>query len=344
MSKKQRALRGTLCSSVGGVFWGVSGACGQYLFETFGVPSIWLVCVRTLVGGGILTLLILPRYGRDLLALVRQPRELAKLAVFGLFGLLMCQYAYLTAIGYSNAGTTTVLQTLSLVLVMLITCAHTRTLPSRVQAAALLLALTGTFILATGGNPGQMSLSVRGLFWGLLTAVAATTYTLLPRVLVRRWGQLMVTGAGMLIGGVFINLAARSWRYSVSLPWQGWLAVAGAVILGSALAFPMFMQGISDIGPVKSSMLAATEPVSATVCSALWLHTAFSPADLIGFILIIATIFLLAREDRAADSAASDKAEEPSAGAGAAEKVPAGADGSGAYEALPASGGQKRDP
>jgi len=227
---------------------------------------------------------------------------------------------------------------------MLITCAHTRTLPSRVQAAALLLALTGTFILATGGNPGQMSLSVRGLFWGLLTAVAATTYTLLPRVLVRRWGQLMVTGAGMLIGGVFINLAARSWRYSVSLPWQGWLAVAGAVILGSALAFPMFMQGISDIGPVKSSMLAATEPVSATVCSALWLHTAFSPADLIGFILIIATIFLLAREDRAADSAASDKAEEPSAGAGAEEKVPAGANGSGAYEALPASGGQKRDP
>ncbi len=343
MTEKQRALRGTLCSAFGGVFWGVSGACGQYLFETFGVPPIWLVCVRTLMGGGILTLLILPKYGRDLLALVRQPRELAKLAVFGLFGLLMCQYAYLTAIGYSNAGTTTVLQTLSLVLVMLITCAHTRTLPSRIQIAALLLALAGTFILATGGNPGQMSLSVRGLFWGLLTAVAATTYTLLPRVLVRRWGQLMVTGAGMVIGGVFINLAARSWRYSVNLPWQGWLAVAGAVILGSTLAFPMFMQGISDIGPVKSSMLAATEPVSATVCSALWLRTAFSPADLIGFLLILATIFLLAREERAPGSAPTGNVEDLSPEAGTEEKAPTGVDGSGTYEALPASVGQKQD-
>ncbi len=342
MNDKQRALRGTLCSAVGGVFWGVSGACGQYLFETFGVPPIWLVCIRTLVGGGILTLLILPKYGRDLLALVRQPRELAKLAAFGLFGLLMCQYAYLTAIGHSNAGTTTVLQTLSLVLVMLITCAQARTLPSRVQITALLLALTGTFILATGGNPGQMSLSVQGLFWGLLTAVAATTYTLLPRLLVRRWGQLMVTGAGMLIGGVFINLAARSWRYSVSLPWQGWLAVAGAVILGSALAFPMFMQGISDIGPVKSSMLAATEPVSATVCSALWLRTSFSPADLVGFALILATIFLLARKDKAAGSTASGNEEAFPAGIDAAEKVPVKTDGSGTYEALPASGGQEK--
>jgi len=343
MTEKQRALRGTLCSAFGGVFWGVSGACGQYLFETFGVPPIWLVCVRTLMGGGILTLLILPKYGRGLLALVRQPRELAKLAVFGLFGLLMCQYAYLTAIGYSNAGTTTVLQTLSLVLVMLIICAHTRTLPSRIQIAALLLALAGTFILATGGNPGQMSLSVRGLFWGLLTAVAATTYTLLPRVLVRRWGQLMVTGAGMVIGGVFINLAARSWRYSVNLPWQGWLAVAGAVILGSTLAFPMFMQGISDIGPVKSSMLAATEPVSATVCSALWLRTAFSPADLIGFLLILATIFLLAREERAPGSAPTDNVEDLSPEAGTEEKAPTGVDGSGTYEALPANVGQKQD-
>ena len=150
----------------------------------------------------------------------------------------------------------------------------------------------------------------------------------------------MVTGAGMLIGGVFINLAARSWRYSVSLPWQGWLAVAGAVVLGSVLAFPMFMQGISDIGPVKSSMLAATEPVSATVCSALWLRTAFSLADLIGFILILATIFLLAREDGAAGSGAPGKTDELPAGA----DTDAHTDGSGAHEALPAGGGQERDP
>lgn len=57
------------------------------------------------------------------------------------------------------------------------------------------------------------------------------------------------------------------------------------------------MQSIADVGPVKSSMLAATEPVSATVCSALWLHTEFSFADLVGFALILTTIFLLAREN-----------------------------------------------
>lgn len=306
MNEKQRALRGILCSVSGGVCWGVSGACGQYLFEDFGVAPIWLVCVRTLAGGAVLTLLALPRYGRELLALIRQPRELGKLTVFGLLGLMLSQYAYMVSIGYTNAGTTTVLQALSLVFVMLITCVQTRKRPDRIQLAALALAMAGTFILATGGDPRHMSLSARGLFWGLLTAAAATVYTLLPPLLVRRWGKLMVTGAGMLIGGVFINLAGRSWSYSVSLPWRGWLAVAGAVFLGSAAAFPLFMQGISDIGPVKSSVLAVTEPVSATVCAALWLGTAFSGADLTGFALILATIFLLAREGGEAEDSPSD--------------------------------------
>ena len=180
---------------------------------------------------------------------------------------------------------------------MLITCLQARRRPDRTQALALVLALAGTFILATGGDPRHMSISPLGLFWGLMTAAAVTIYTLLPQKLMRRWDKGLITGTGMLIGGLFINLAARSWQYSVSLTPLGWLAVGGTVILGSALAFPLFMQGIADVGPVKSSMLAATEPVSATVCSALWLHTAFSAADLVGFTLILVTIFLLARED-----------------------------------------------
>ncbi|KAF5071751.1 putative inner membrane transporter YicL [anaerobic digester metagenome] len=295
--EKSRSLRGIVCTTVGGVCWGVSGACGQYLFDSCGIAPVWLVCVRMLVGGIVLTLLALPKHGRSLLALVRQPRDFGKLVLFGLFGLLLCQFAYLTSIGYTNAGTTTVLQNLNLIFIMLITCIHARKLPDRVQTIALVLALAGTFILATGGDLRHMSISPQGLFWGLLTAVAVTVYTLLPRQLVQTWGKELVTGVGMLIGGVFINLASQSWTFSISLSWKGWLAVGGAVILGSIVAFPLFMQGIADVGPVKSSMLAATEPVSATVCSALWLHTAFSLADLIGFGLILITIFLLARED-----------------------------------------------
>ena len=102
---------------------------------------------------------------------------------------------------------------------------------------------------------------------------------------------------GMLTGGIAVNLAARSWTMEVRLPLQGWLAAACIVVLGTIVAFSLIMQGIQDVGPVKASMLAATEPLSATVFSALWLGTAFSWTDLIGFACIISTIFLLAKTD-----------------------------------------------
>ena len=189
------------------------------------------------------------------------------------------------------------LQTLNLVLIMLLTCLRGHRPPRPVELTALVLALAGTFLLATGGDIRHMTLSPQGLFWGLAAAVAVVGYVMLPRGLMTRWGRAPITAMGMLIGGIAVNLAARSWTFGVHLPFRGWLAAACIIVLGTIVAFSLIMQGIQDVGPVKASMLAATEPLSATVFSALWLGTAFSPTDLIGFACIVSTIFLLAKSD-----------------------------------------------
>ena len=54
-------LRGSLCTMLGGVCWGFSGTCGQYLFSRFGVSSLWLTCLRLLSGGIIMLLVMLIR-------------------------------------------------------------------------------------------------------------------------------------------------------------------------------------------------------------------------------------------------------------------------------------------
>ncbi len=293
------ALRGAVCSALGGVCWGFSGTCGQYLFSHYPVSSLWLTCVRLLVGGGLLTLLCLRRHRADVAAILRTPRDLAMLVLYGVAGLLLCQYAYMTGIAYSNAATTTVLQNLGLLLIMGYTCLRQRCLPTRREGAALVLALCGVYLLATGGDPRHMALSPLGLFWGLAAAAAVALYSLLPQKLLTRYDRSAVVGPGMLIGGIALNLFALGRMDAVSLPPDGWLAVAAVVLLGTAVAFTLIMQGIVDAGPAKASMLASTEPLSATVFSALWLGTRFSAADLVGFAAIIATVFLLTRADEA---------------------------------------------
>ena len=293
---KNHTLRGVICTTLGGVSWGFSGTCGQYLFSNYEISSMWLTCIRLLIGSIITLLIAFFTHRSQLKDIWKDPKDTFLLIIYGIFGLTLCQYAYMTSISYSNAATTTVLQTLNLVLIMLFTCVQMRRKPRRIESIALLLALFGTYLLATGGNPTQMVISPAGLFWGLGTAVAVAIYTLVPRGLLTRWDRNVIAGFGMLVGGIVLNVYARSWTMEVHLPIQGWLAVAATIVFGTIIAFILFMQGLKDVGAVKSSMLAATEPVAATVFSALWLGTTFTATDLIGFAAIIATIFLLAKE------------------------------------------------
>ena len=294
---RKQVLRGCFYAALGGVIWGFSGTSGQYLFSHWPISSLWLTCMRMMGAGLIFLVMALIKNRREVAELLRSPRDLALTALYGIGGLLLCQYSYMTGISHSNAATTTVLQTLTIVMVMVIACCHERKLPRWHEVLSVALALLGVFLLATGGKPGQMVLSPKGLFWGLMTAAAMTLYTLLGRPLAKRWSRDTVMAVAMTMGGVEINLGARSWQFDVSLPAKGWLLVAFIVVFGTVVTFALFLQGIRDAGPVRASILSVTEPVSAAILAFFWLGTQFTAADLLGFAAILATVFLLAKNE-----------------------------------------------
>lgn len=296
MTSEKHTLRGVICTVLSGICWGLSGTCGQYLFSNYAINSLQVTCIRLMGAGIILLVFSLFRYRDTLKNIWKYPKDVCLLVLFGLIGLMFNQYVYTTSISVSNAVTTTMMQNLSLITVMLLTCLYTRRRPTRRELLSLVLALFGVYMLATGGNPTQLVMSPQALLWGFGTTVAATAYTLIPRPLVARWPQIPVLAYGMLIGGIVLNLTARSWTFQIELPLSGWLAVIAMVFLGSIFSFTLFMQGLKDIGPVKTSMLAVSEPVSATIFAVMWLGTTFSTADFIGFAAILSTIFILAKE------------------------------------------------
>lgn len=121
-----RNFRGTICTMTGAVLWGFSGACGQYLFTNYQVDSGWLTAVRMLTAGVLLTLFIFVKQRARAVGIWKNRRDAAQVVIFAICGLLFCQYAYLTAISYSNAGTATVLQYLGPVLIMILVCLRMR--------------------------------------------------------------------------------------------------------------------------------------------------------------------------------------------------------------------------
>lgn len=102
---------------------------------------------------------------------------------------------------------------------------------------------------------------------------------------------------GVMIGGIFLFFVFGYWNYKIAFHLPLVLGVGAIVLIGTALAFTLYLQGVSDIGSVKASMIACVEPVSATIISALWLKTKFTGIDIVGLIAILTAVLLLSKKD-----------------------------------------------
>lgn len=295
-----RNIRGVIFALIGGVSWGFSGACAQYLFAGYGVDPVWVSSVRMLCAGVVLCCFALVAFRGPLLALWKTPKSLARLVAFGLIGVPFVQITYLIAIQYSNAGTATVIQYTGPVMIVLYLCLVGRRLPHAREVVAVVLVILGTFLIATHGNPSTLVLTPEALFWALLSAFAYALYSLMPRRLMAQYGSVPVVASALLVGGVAFFLGARSWTVDPGLDAAGYSVLfIGLVLFGTVVGFTVYFQAVKDIGAAKSSLIASVETVSATVLAVVWLGTAFVPIDIIGFVFIVATVFILAKPDEA---------------------------------------------
>lgn len=293
MEQKTR-IKGILLTLFGGALWGFSGTCGQYLLQVKGLTSSWLVPYRLIIAGIILLAICVMKDRKQVLQVWKNKRDTMDTVIFAMFGMSMCQYCYFTAIAYSNAGTATVLQYIGPVLIMIYISLSKQKLPTKAEMAAVILAIGGTFLLATHGQIHSLVISKDGLIWGLLSAVSVLIYTVQPGRLLDKFGSMVITGWGMFLAGIMLMILFRPWTIPVNLDLQVIGGMAIVIVLGTVIAFSCYMEGIRCIGPKQGSLFSAVEPVSATIFTVVFMGMSFGGMDLAGFGCIIVAVYLLA--------------------------------------------------
>lgn len=293
MNEKKHQKTGIILTVSAGIMWGFSGACGQYIFENFHVDPARLTAIRLLIAGLIITIIGFYLNAKEMKAILRDVSALKKLTVFAIVGTMFCQLSYLTAISHSNAGTATILQYVGPVLVMIVSCFMAKRLPTLIEIVSILLAIIGTFLIATHGKIETMVLTPKGLFWGLASAFGLMLYNIIPINLLKKYSSVTLSGYGMVLGGLVLCIFTKAWQFKVTMTPSFFLSLSGIIIVGTVITFTLYLAGVSICGPVKASMLSSIEPVSATVIMVFWLGASLHYMDIIGFICIFATIFLL---------------------------------------------------
>lgn len=290
------SLKGTLLTVVAGIAWGLSGTSGQYLM-VHGISALVLTNLRLLIAGGILMLLAYATAKDKMLAFLTDKKSLLSLLIFALIGLFLNQFAYLTAIQETNAGTATVLQYVCPVGILIYSCIKDKVAPTLGEIVSIILAIGGTFLIATHGQLDQLSITPSGLFWGLFSALTYALYIILPIALIKKWGSSLVIGVGMVIAGLVALPFTGVLQANIPTSLDFLLAFAGIILVGTVFAYTAFLKGASLIGPVKSSLLASIEPISAVFFAFLIMNEQFYPIDFLGMAMILFAVTLISLKD-----------------------------------------------
>ena len=291
-----KALKGTFFTVIAGIAWGLSGTSGQYLMA-HGISALVLTNIRLIVAGLLLVLLSHIKSKEQFLAFLRDKSSLFSLLLFSLFGLFLNQLAYLSAIQETNAGTATVLQYVCPVGILAYTCIKDKVAPTMAEIISMILAIGGTFLIATHGQLDQLSMTPTGLFWGLFSALTYALYIILPIKLIQKWGSILVIGVGMTISGFVAVPFTGIIGARIPMSFDIFLAFAGIILIGTVFAYTAFLKGASMVGPVKSSLLASIEPISAVFFAFMIMGDIFYPVDFLGMAMILLAVTIISLKD-----------------------------------------------
>lgn len=285
--------KGFIAAFMAGLLWGATSPIAQYLFENKGVTSTWLVPYRLITAGILLLLYAVLIKKQKPFETWKYKEDRVRLIAFAIFGMMGMQYSFFAAVQETNAGTATIFQYLNPAMLIIYFAIIYKVAPKTKEILAVVCSVSGIFLVATHGNIHELSISPKGIILGLILALATCFYGVLPGPLLKKFPAEVVCAWGMIVGGIVLMCATQPWKIEVNVDGVVILGFFSIVILGTILPFCFYMASLKSIGSVYAGLLSSVEPVAATVLAAVFLGTMFQPIDVVGFVLVLSTMFIL---------------------------------------------------
>jgi drug/metabolite transporter (DMT)-like permease len=273
--------------AVGGVLVGLASILfgsvvifGKYaLREGMSVPS--MLAVRFGIGAVLLAIALILT-GRPLLA---APGERWGLGILAVCGYAVEASFFFAAASRGTAASVTLLFFTYPVFVALGAWLVGRGSPTRLTLLALGSAVGGAAIVV--GTGGSLSIQPLGVVFALAAAVTYTGYLIGADVVLKRSDPMtsaMWVSAGASLGLFVFAFGTGQW--TTPSGWGAWGPILGMGV-ASAGAFVCLLAGLQRLGAVRTSIVAAMEPLAAAVLGTVFLDEAVTSGTVLGGALIL---------------------------------------------------------
>ncbi|KOY00878.1 DMT family transporter [Pseudomonas nunensis] len=277
------------------MIWGGTFVAGRFLADS--LSPLFAASLRFLLASvALLLFLLLAR-----VPLVRPSRrQWLRLALLGFFGIFFYNLCFFYGLHYINASRASLIVALNPAVIGLASWLLFKERLSRAKVAGIAICIAGAGMVIVSRNPQLLAANADAWIGDLLIfgcVLSWGVYSLFSKELNQTLGPVQTVTYSILLGTamLWITSALRgelSVDALVSLGPQQWLSLMYLGVLGSALAYIGYYDGIRKIGATRSGVFIALNPLTAVILGALLLGEQLTLAMCLGGGLILAGIYL----------------------------------------------------
>jgi len=278
-----------------GMFWGFTGLFTRKLTEC-GISSSGAIIARCGIAAicfGLLILFTNPRQFR-----IRLKDSWCFLGT-GLFSLLFFTFCYFNAVQLMSLSVAAILlYTAPTIVTVLSILLFKEKITSR-KIVSVAMAFVGCCLVS--GITGDISVSLKGILFGLGSGLGYALYTIFSRYAIQRnyssntinfYSCLLATLGSRVIwgdGGLFGAVASKP----TAIPWC--LALG---VLSCFAPYLLYTYSLTGLENTRASVLASVEPVVATLSGIVFYHEPMTVPMAIGILLVLAAVVVMHMKHR----------------------------------------------
>jgi len=273
-----------------GILWGGMGIFVRAL-SAYGFTSLQITAIR-LISAAILLWIFSGLFNRTGLRV--HPADLPWMALLGLASLLAMTMCYFLAIQLTSLSIASILLYTAPAIVLILSAIFFREKLTARKITALILAIAGC-VLVSGSSGG--SLTLPGLLAGLGSGLAYALYSIIGKVVLKKYPSLTVTTYAFSFAALGSLLFCRPVHMlqtaaaGIDLPLIILMISIG--LLSAALPYTIYSAALRHVEAGKASIMASVEPLVATLCGFLIYKESLTLPQMLGILMILGAIVLL---------------------------------------------------
>lgn len=213
----------------------------------------------------------------------------------GVFALMFTSIFYFLSMEYTSVAVSDVLMYTSPIWVIILSKVVFKEKITPLKVLLILGVFYGCILVSGVFNYSVNEISVKGMLFGIASGITYGMYSVISKIALKKYSNttFALYSFGFAAVGSMFTIEPTTFFSIISNERISLIYIIGMSSLSTVIPYLLYTSALLKVSPLRASVIACLEPVTASIISVFALHERISVSQIVGILLIIVMILFL---------------------------------------------------